>query len=109
MSADVYSMTIVIIELLTNQLPYSGMNQHQIRRAILAKERPSLNSLTEMSEEGKTLLKSGISSKPERRPSSTVMHRSWNTLTVSNQLGRLNLGENNNDIRITQAPFGFNM
>ncbi|KAG4077880.1 hypothetical protein HA402_013814 [Bradysia odoriphaga] len=43
--ADIYSMALTIVELISEQEPFDGFNQNQIRKAVLAGEMPSIEDV----------------------------------------------------------------
>lgn len=45
MTADIYSMALTIVELLSEEEPFDGLNSNQIRKAVLAGERPSIDDV----------------------------------------------------------------
>ncbi|XP_037051913.1 serine/threonine-protein kinase EDR1-like isoform X2 [Bradysia coprophila] len=45
MVADIYSMALTIVELISEQEPFDGFNQNQIRKAVLAGEMPSIDDV----------------------------------------------------------------
>lgn len=45
MAADIYSMALTIVELISEEEPYDGFNQNQVRKAVLAGETPSIDDV----------------------------------------------------------------
>lgn len=45
MAADIYSMALTIVELISEEEPFDGLNQNQIRKAVLAGETPSIDDV----------------------------------------------------------------
>lgn len=48
MAADVYSMALTIVELISEEEPFDNYNVHQIRKAVLAGKTPSLDDVSDM-------------------------------------------------------------
>lgn len=76
MAADIYSMALTIVELITEEEPFKGCNQHQLRKAVLDGERPSLES-TEVPTELKALLSTCMSQAVSMRPSADCFLASY--------------------------------
>jgi serine/threonine protein kinase len=68
MSADIYSVSLTIIELLTEKEPFHSLNQNQIRRAVLAGERPDFDQRG-VPVYMRSILSSGMSEDASDRPS----------------------------------------
>lgn len=47
LAADVYSMALTIVELISEEEPFDGYNVHQIRKAVLSRETPSLDDVSD--------------------------------------------------------------
>lgn len=45
MAADIYSMALTIVELISEEEPFDGFNQNQVRKAVLAGETPSVDDV----------------------------------------------------------------
>ena len=76
MAADIYSMALTIVELITEKEPFDGYNQHQLRKAVLAGERPSLKS-ADVPMDLETLLSTCMSEAASKRPSADCFLASY--------------------------------
>ena len=67
---------LTIVELITEEEPFDGYNQHQLRKAVLAGERPSLKS-ADVPMDLETLLSTCMSEAASKRPSADCFLASY--------------------------------
>jgi hypothetical protein len=82
--ADVYSATIVIVELLTEKEPFKALNPHQIRKAVTSGDRPSTkgNGGEQIPRELRALLEKGWTKHPAERPSAVLMLQEFTKISL---------------------------
>uniref|UniRef100_T1JEK4 non-specific serine/threonine protein kinase n=1 Tax=Strigamia maritima TaxID=126957 RepID=T1JEK4_STRMM len=73
-TADVYSLSILLNELLTRKEPYIGLNQHQVRAAILDGKKPSMEGIPD---ELGAILAAGLSYSDRTRISASQLYNDW--------------------------------
>lgn len=79
MMADVYSVAVVGIELMTEEEPYDGMNQFQVRKAILDGKMPGEMAKIE-NDEVRNLLEKALLFDAKERPTAAVLFDDWKQL-----------------------------
>ena len=87
-AGDVYSFSIILYEILTNEKPFFGFNEFQLAKKILSGYRPSFNE--NVSDPFKTLIESCWSEKPQKRPSfdEIVKNLKTNSKFITNSVNK---------------------
>lgn len=79
-AADVYSLAITTVELLTCSIPYDGLRENQIRRKIIDGVLPNMDNIDEPR---KALLKTALSMDASRRPSANQFLKKFYQIAIT--------------------------
>ena len=92
--ADIYSMGVTIIELLTEKEPFSDYNIHQLRKAVLAGEKPKWDHIC-IPSYLQVLINKCISKSPADRPTASDFLMCFKKFNTAIGEKEINLSINN--------------